>query len=65
MPNKNAVIWLNNPQEIKSKILDVINNQQANLQLTKEWFETINKSPFEKASIRIWIAINSIITKCT
>lgn len=61
MPNKDSVIWLDDPDEIAQKIemtLTSKNNQiVANAQ---EWFEKINRHPPQQASERIWNAIKEI-----
>ena len=62
MPSKNAVFWINSPNEIaqiiermfSSDALPVIKNAQ-------QWFEKINQHPPQLASERIWNAIDTII----
>jgi hypothetical protein len=63
MPNKNAVFWLNNPNEIAQKMDELLDNIQSQdiILNAKKWFETINQHPPEKASERIWNAIEVII----
>ncbi|MCH8535873.1 MAG: UDP-glycosyltransferase [Flavobacteriaceae bacterium] len=62
MPNKDAVIWLNNKEEIADKILEGLNNSEKYVTNAKKWFEVINQQPADKASERIVIAINQILS---
>lgn len=63
MPNKNAVFWLENSNEIVQKIESLLDSStsQSTIFEAKKWFETINQHPPEKASERIWNAIEVII----
>lgn len=61
MPSKNAVVWLNDPEEIAEKIKLTLNNPLKNITAAKEWFEKINLHPPQKASIRILKSIKEII----
>lgn len=61
-----AVVWLNSPDEITSKIEMMLSDEAhkvvANAQ---EWFEKINQHPAEDASERIWESIAKICKKET
>lgn len=61
MPNKKAVIWLNNPEEIASKIEKQLSNSNDNIGFAKDWFKIINQHPPQEASNRIWDAIKTIL----
>ena len=59
MPNKNAVIWINDKHDFQ-KLFDVKDNSQ-NINSAKEWFDLIiGKKPTE-ASRKIWESIITII----
>ena len=61
MVSNDAIIYLDNPDDIDQKIEDVLNNKhQKNLDEAKKWFEKINQHPPQLASERIWNAINQI-----
>ena len=64
MPSNDSVFWLNKPDEIAEKIEMMLGDKNygviANAQ---KWFEIINQHPPEKASERIWNAIEKIIEK--
>lgn len=62
MPNKEAVIWINSKKEIADKILEGLQNPEPYVKQAKKWFEVINQHPPNKASQRIYDAINDIIT---
>jgi hypothetical protein len=62
MYSKNSVIWLNNTNDIAQKIEDVLNDKnKQHIENAQKWFEVINQHPPEKASERIWNAIEEII----
>lgn len=61
MPDKNAVIWLNAVDEIENKIIYGLEQADIVVHHAKDWFEKINQSPPDKASGRIWDAIESIL----
>lgn len=61
MPHKNAVIWLDSPEEIADRIETGLLNPESNVAAAKEWFDVINEKPIENASARIWEAIRNII----
>jgi len=61
MPNKEAVIWINNPDEIAEKIKFGLENQKQIVINAKEWFEKINQHPPQFASQRIFQAIKNIV----
>jgi hypothetical protein len=61
MPNQESVVWLNNKEEIGSKIkkaLDLNNNVSH----ASDWFKVINQHPPQEASQRIWDGIKKIIS---
>ena len=64
MPEDKAVIWLNNSEEIASKIENALQDATETIEYAKKWFEIINQHSPQNASKRIWDAIK-IITKCT
>ncbi len=61
MPSKNAVIWLNNPDEIAFKIAAALKNSTDVVENAKDWFKIINKPMPELASFRIWDDIKNIL----
>ena len=63
MPNKNAVVWLNSPDEIAEKIEMALSNQKATVTAAKEWFEKINQHPIDQASQRMISSIEKITLK--
>jgi hypothetical protein len=60
-PSENAVIWLNHPDEISEKIKMLLNDDFIVLNASQKWFSIINKEPANKASERIWDAIEQIV----
>lgn len=64
MTSKDAVLWLNGPDDIESKVENVLNGKhQVNLDAAGNWFQKINQHPPQLASERIWDAINEICEK--
>lgn len=64
MPTKNAVFWLDSPDEIAEKIEKMLTKDlKDTVDAAKNWFEKINQHPPEKASERIWKAIEKISNK--
>jgi hypothetical protein len=61
MPSKNAVIWLNNSDEIADKIEKTLINSTDVVENAKDWFKIINKPMPELASFRIWGDIKNIL----
>jgi len=61
MPHKDAVIWLNSPEEIADRIEAGLLNPESNVAAAKEWFQVINEQSIQDASARIWEAIRNII----
>jgi len=61
MPNKEAVIWVNNSDEIAKKIKFGLENQKHIVVNAKEWFEKINQHSPQYASQRIFQAIKKIV----
>ena len=64
MPNKDVVVWLNNPKEIKEKIAQILDISTAKKHSDNAllWFEKIVAQPADQASKRIWNAVQQIIS---
>jgi hypothetical protein len=62
MPHKDAVVWLNNKEEIASKIKSVLDSN-SNVTHANDWFKVINQHSPEEASQRIWDGIKKIISE--
>ena len=63
MFSKKSVFWLDSPEDIESKLEQILVKEGTIIvQNAQKWFEIINQHPPEKASERIWSAIE-IITK--
>ncbi len=60
MPSKEAVVWFNSPEEIETKIEQLL-NQDKDVSEAQKWFEIINQQPADRASERIWQGITNII----
>jgi hypothetical protein len=65
MPTGKEVIWLRSKKEIGSKLKAALEYSHKIVEEATNWFEKINLSPAEKASERIWAAIDKIAEKCT
>ena len=64
MVSKDAIIWLNSPEDIAQKIETVLKSQhKINLDEAGNWFKKINQHPPQMASERIWDAINEVCKK--
>ena len=63
MPNKEAVLWINSPNEISTIIEKGITTPSSVIENAQKWFEVINQHPPQEASQRIWKAIKTIISK--
>ena len=65
MPTGREVIWLNSKEEIGKKLNTELTDASEAAGLANEWFKKINQYPPERASQRIWEAIERIkrITK--
>ncbi|MFH7004552.1 UDP-glycosyltransferase [Flavobacterium bizetiae] len=61
MPNKNAVLWLNSPEDIKQKIKLGLEQSAQTIENAQKWFEIINQHSPENVSDRIWKAIKTIV----
>lgn len=62
MPNINSVFWLSNSDEIAQKIELMLEDEKSVImESTKQWYEKINQHEPQKASERIWEAIQYII----
>lgn len=61
MPNKNAVLWLNSPQDIKEKIRLGLEQSTETIENAQKWFEIISGHSPESVSDKIWKAIEKIV----
>jgi len=61
MPKQAPVFWVDSPEQIKEIMLHVATEGPTVLPHAKNWFKTINHHPPQKASERIWEAIEKII----
>ena len=61
MPNEASVVWINDPNEIASKIEMMLKDSKITVNHAKEWFKVINQHPPQDASERIWDSIKTII----
>lgn len=62
MPDKAAIVWLNNRSEIATKIEKNLKDSGTTVKHAKDWFKVINQHPPEEASKRIWDSIKTIIS---
>ena len=60
MPSKEAVIWLNSPEEIQQKIQGALTDGHQVVAHAQKWFEMIVHHPPELASNRIWDQIKTL-----
>ncbi|HNP32567.1 MAG TPA: UDP-glycosyltransferase [Flavobacterium sp.] len=61
MPSKDAVFWINNPNEMQHIIEKMLDKDSVKVvESAQKWFEKINQHPPQMASERIWNAINEI-----
>ena len=63
MPSQEVVFWFSDPEEMATDILNALSNNNRTLEQAQQWFQKINLHPPEKASERIWNAIEKIIEK--
>ena len=63
MPDKKAVIWINNPEEMTSKIENLLVEYDDTAKNAALWFQKINQHPVNEASNRILEGIKTIINK--
>lgn len=63
MPNKDAVVWVNNPDEMADKIEKLLAHKAIAVKNAALWFEKINQHPVDKASERILNSIKQIINR--
>jgi hypothetical protein len=61
MLDEAAIVWLNSPREIESKIAKVLEDSKTTVNHAKDWFKVINQHPPQEASKRIWEGIKTII----
>lgn len=57
MPNLNSVVWLNEKEEIASKIEAALLQPDLYIDNAKKWLEIITAQPVQKASQAIWETI--------
>lgn len=62
MPDQNAVVWLNNADEIADKIKNALQTNET-LDSVQKWFKIINQQPPELSSDRIWKSIETILSR--
>ena len=62
MPNKTAVLWINNPESIAGIIESAVVGDRPFIKSAQQWFELINEHPASEASRRIWTSIKKIIS---
>ena len=60
MPSKEAVFWLNSPEEIQTKIQSALEARNQVVSQAQKWFEIIVHHPPELASKRIWSQIKTL-----
>lgn len=60
MPNKGAVLWINDKSQIKDVLLKALQDR-CDLKSAKEWYNIINQEPQNEASNRMWHAIKNIL----
>ena len=64
MPSKDSVFWINSPDEMELIVEKMLSSNAAKVvENAQKWFEKINQHPPEKASERIWNAIDEICKK--
>lgn len=61
MPNKNAVVWLNNPEEIADKIEMILKDNELVVSNAQKWLEVINVAGAGNASENVWNGIKTIL----
>lgn len=62
MPNGAAIVWLNSPKEIASKIEKTLKDSNETVKHAENWFKIINQHPPQDASKRMWDSIKTIIS---
>jgi hypothetical protein len=60
MPSAKAVVWMNSPSEIGSKIEHMLKGIPKTVLEASEWFKVINLHPPQNASARIWDTIEKL-----
>lgn len=65
MPTGEEVIWIKSKEDIVSNLELALNGLPEIVDGAKKWFEKINHTPAEKASQRVWLAIEKIYFQCT
>lgn len=61
MPSKNAVHWVNSPEDIERILIDMLKEQTPQHQEAQKWFDIICKPEQSKSSQRMVEAIKTII----
>lgn len=60
MPSKDAVHWVNSPQDVEKVLINMLQLDSIQHQHAKEWFEIINQTPANQASLRIVDALKKM-----
>jgi len=61
MPEKTAVVWVNDPSEFEAKIENLLQHDDQHVDAAADWFKVINQHPVNLASERIIASIKTII----
>ncbi|MEP3836591.1 MAG: UDP-glycosyltransferase [Algibacter sp.] len=62
-PSEEAVVWLNNPEEIAIKIENLLKAPERTIKAAQDWFNVINHELPENASNRILQNISKLLIK--
>jgi hypothetical protein len=62
MPSKDTVFWINSAPEIGAIIEKALTDKEKTVSEAQQWFEKINQSPPQNASLRIFEACKNIIS---
>lgn len=60
MKGFDPVYWINSPNEIALKLLDIMEDKENKIIEAKKWQEVIAFSPLENSRVQLWNAITSI-----
>lgn len=61
MPSSESVGWINDKADFKKVILETLNDESVQSELTKAWFHKINAQPIQETNLRIFEAFDRII----
>ena len=61
MPTKDSVVWGLNKLELGDKIVNILNDNGANLENCKLWFKIVAGETPDKSSNQIWNQIDQIL----